>query len=99
MLSIFFRQVYDYDWAFRDDFMGGASISLVRLELDRDSETLVTLSDPQLSAGKQQHQQHPPEYLGQIELALRLEPKRSTDRSSSILSALSHAERQASTFI
>ncbi len=66
--------------------MGGSTVSLVRLDLDRDQELLVTLADP--SAKSQA------EYLGQIELAVRLEPKRSTDRSSSILSALSHAERQ-----
>ncbi len=85
--------MFDYDWAFRDDFMGEASVSLTRF-LDQPttsssaspSELLVSLSDPGSKSGQ--------EYLGQVALSLRLEPRRSADRSASILSALSHSEKQ-----
>jgi len=47
--------------------MGEATVSLVRLEVDRQQEILVSLADAHCS-----------EYLGQIELYLRLQPKRSS---------------------
>ncbi len=68
--------------------MGEASISLVRLELERTSELLVSLSDPSSKSGPGQ------EYLGQLDITLRLEPKKSSDRRSSVVSALSHSEKQ-----
>ena len=61
-------QVYDYDWAFRDDFMGEASVQLTRLELDRAQELLLSLEE----RGKA-------DYLGQVALSARLEP--SSDRA------------------
>jgi Ca2+-dependent lipid-binding protein len=61
-------QVYDYDWAFRDDFMGEVTVSLVRLEVDKSKNILVSLGDV-----------HSSEYLGQVELGLRLQPKRGSD--------------------
>ena len=80
--------------------MGEASLSLVRLELDRTSELLVSLSDPAQTgkAGSSSYgnSQQQLEYLGQVELSVRLEPKRSADRSSSVLSSLSHGERRVS---
>ena len=49
-------QVFDYDWAFRDDFMGEASVQLTRLfELDRTHELLLSLAEH----GKT-------DYLGQV---------------------------------
>lgn len=55
-------QVYDYDWAFRDDFMGEASVPLSRLEMDKAADLTLSLAE----AGKS-------EYLGQLAISLRLE--------------------------
>jgi hypothetical protein len=60
--------VFDYDFALRDDFIGEATISLTSLDLDVDTDLIVTL----VETGKF-------EYLGQISLQLKLAPKSSTD--------------------
>ena len=49
--------------------MGEASLSLARLDVDRTHEVLVSLQDAASN-----------EYLGQVALTLRLEPKEKTDR-------------------
>ena len=62
-------QVYDHDWAFRDDFMGEGSIPLSNLSLDKLIEHVVDL--------KEDGYAH--EELGQIVLSLRLVPKKSSE--------------------
>ncbi|TRY76651.1 hypothetical protein TCAL_04074 [Tigriopus californicus] len=73
-------KVYDYDWAFRDDFMGEATLSLVRLELEKTFPLVIQLAEH----GKS-------EYLGQLAITVKLEPKSPADRSMSIMSSLSLA--------
>ena len=75
---IFLLQVYDYDWAFRDDFMGEASVQLTRLELDRPQELLLSLEE----RGKA-------DYLGQVALTARLEPSSDRAYRGSIVSQVS----------
>ena len=79
MTHVFF-QVYDYDWAFRDDYMGEASLSLVRLELEKQHEVLLKLTD---ARGRTD------EYLGQVALSVYVEGKSTADRSTSVVSLLS----------
>ncbi len=83
-----FPQVYDYDWAFRDDFMGEASVQLSRLELDKTHDLLIRLTDH--GGGKA-------DYFGQVGLSLRLEPRPLQDRSASIVSGLSSVASAAAT--
>ncbi len=64
LIFLYFFQVYDHDWAFRDDFMGEGGIPLFQLELDKLTERIVTLAETDNT-----------EYLGQIVLGLRLVPK------------------------
>ncbi len=75
---LFNLQVYDYDWAFRDDFMGEASVALTQLQLDSKQELLITLAE----SGNT-------EYLGQLGLSLKLQAKDAADRSGSIVSHIS----------
>ena len=80
-------QVYDYDWAFRDDFMGEASLQLTRIDLDKPHELLLSLAEH----GKT-------DYLGQVSLSARLEP--SSDRSrGSIVSQVSAVRVSSATHI
>ncbi len=72
-------QVYDYDWAFRDDFMGETNVNLSRLDLDDANELLLHLTDSTCSS----------EYLGQISLELRLEPRCSSSSDRRSLSLMS----------
>ena len=65
--------------------MGESSLSLLKLELDKPTEQILSL----VETGKS-------EYLGQISMTLRLEPKQPADRSSSIVSNLSSSVRDGS---
>lgn len=58
-------QVYDHDWAFRDDFMGEGRVTLSALNLDKLTDHVITLKEDNNTS----------EYLGQIVLGLRLVPK------------------------
>ena len=64
----FFIQVFDYDFALRDDFIGEATISLAQLDIDADTDVVLTL----VETGKF-------EYLGQISIGLKLVPKAATE--------------------
>jgi hypothetical protein len=65
---LLFPKVFDYDFALRDDFIGEATISLAQLELDVQTDLVLTL----VETGKF-------EYLGQISVGLRLVPKSTTE--------------------
>ena len=45
MKNNFFFQVYDHDWAFRDDFMGEGNVPLSSLALDKLTDFVVDLEE------------------------------------------------------
>ncbi|CAB4059734.1 unnamed protein product [Lepeophtheirus salmonis] len=51
-LSPILLKVFDYDFALRDDFIGEASISLIPIELNVDSNFIITLIDPSSTSKK-----------------------------------------------
>jgi Ca2+-dependent lipid-binding protein len=71
--------VFDYDWAFRDDFIGEAIVDVSRLEPDRHTDLVLDLVDPSAKTASI-------ERLGQLSLSLRLEATaaRSLSLSSSV---------------
>ena len=79
--EIFF-QVYDHDWAFRDDFMGEGNVPLSTLALDKLTDFVVDLEE----------EGNTEEELGQIVLGLRLVPKsEAQDNTGSLVT--SHRRR------
>ncbi|XP_069369221.1 multiple C2 and transmembrane domain-containing protein 1 isoform X10 [Paralichthys olivaceus] len=60
-------KVFDYDFAFQDDFMGSAYLYVESLEQQRSIPVTLVLKDPQ----------YPDQDLGTLELAVTLTPKES----------------------
>ncbi|XP_062269398.1 multiple C2 and transmembrane domain-containing protein 1 isoform X2 [Platichthys flesus] len=58
-------KVFDYDFAFQDDFMGSAYLNVESLEQQRSIPVTLVLKDPQ----------YPDQDLGTVELAVTLTPK------------------------
>ena len=82
MKNNFFFQVYDHDWAFRDDFMGEGNVPLSTLALDKLTDFVVDLEE----------EGNTEEELGQIVLGLRLVPKsEAQDNTGSLVT--SHRRR------
>ena len=73
----YFFQVYDYDFALRDDFIGEATLSLIQLDLDQDCDVTLTL----VETGKF-------EYLGQVSIGLKLVPKSKNESPTSSVSGI-----------
>uniref|UniRef100_A0A0K2T164 C2 domain-containing protein n=1 Tax=Lepeophtheirus salmonis TaxID=72036 RepID=A0A0K2T164_LEPSM len=71
-LSPILLKVFDYDFALRDDFIGEASISLIPIELNVDSNFIITLIDPSSTSKN-------PENLGKVELSIGLTPLSETE--------------------
>ena len=73
--------MFDYDFAMRDDFIGEATIAMTHLDLDKQTDQVLTL----VETGKA-------EYLGQLSLSLRLVPKATEEPvSSSSAAGSAHA--------